>query len=188
MLAYNEITIRKSIILEGEPYEVLSAHVFRKQQRKPVNQTKLRNLISGKTVAHTFAQSDVVEEVELESKRYKYLYNHRGEFWFSEENNPSKRVQFPTDMMEDRQKFLKPDTLVDAVYFKEKLINIRLPVKVDLKVTEAPPGLRGDTAGGGGKVVTLETGATVTAPLFIKEGDMVRINTDTGEYVERAEQ
>lgn len=188
MLAYNEINVRKSIILDGEPYEVLSAHVFRKQQRKPVNQTKLRHLMTGKVLEHSFAQSDVVEEVELATKKYKYLYGHRGEFWFCEENDPSKRFQLPTEFISEKVGFMKPNMIVDVVYFGDKIVTVRVPIKVDLKVTEAPPGIKGDTASGGGKVVTLETGATVTAPLFIKVGDVLRINTETGEYVERAEQ
>jgi len=89
---------------------------------------------------------------------------------------------------------LKPNSLVDALTWKEgmedegegKLIGIRLPIKVELKVIEAPPAIKGDTAKGGNKVITLETGATINAPMFIGEGDVVRINTETGEYVERA--
>ncbi len=82
-------------------------------------------------------------------------------------------------------KFIRPNSVIEAKLFEDKIFGIELPVKVELKVTEAPPAVRGDTAKGGNKLVTLETGATITAPMFINEGDIIRINTETGEYVER---
>src|ERR1700749_493069 len=91
ILEYNEITIGKYIVLDGNPYEVLSSHVFRKQQRKPVNATKLKNLMTGKVTEYSFHQSEKMEEAEIESREVKYLYNSRGEFWFCEANDPSKR-------------------------------------------------------------------------------------------------
>jgi elongation factor P len=83
------------------------------------------------------------------------------------------------------RKFLKPNSLIEAKGFEGNIFGINLPIKIELKVTEAPPAVKGDTAKGGNKLVTLETGATVNAPLFVNEGDIIRINTETGEYVER---
>ncbi len=185
MLEYNEITLRKFIVFENEPYEVLASHVFRKQQRKPVNATKMRNVLSGRIVEHSFHVSDKVDEAEIESKKVKYLYNSRGEWWFCEETDASKRFTIASEMLGDGIKFLKANSIVEAMVYDDKIFGIKLPVKVELRVTDAPPAVKGDTAKGGNKVITLETGATVNAPLFINPDDIVRINTETGEYVER---
>lgn len=186
MLAYNEILSKKHIVYEGAPYEVLDAHIFRMQQRKPVNQTKLKNLFTGKVTEVTFHQADKVNEAEMSSREIKYLYTNKGQFWFCEATDPSTRFQLADEVVGSGGRFLKPNSLIGALSWNEKLIGLKLPIKVDLKVIEAPPAVKGDTAKGGGKVITLETGATLNAPMFIGEGDIVRINTETGEYVERA--
>jgi len=185
MLAYNEITSKKFIVLDGAPYEVLDAHIFRMQQRKPVNQAKLKNLITGKISEYTFHQADKAEEADLQKKQAKYLYNNKGEWWFCEPDDPSKRFKISAEMIGDSGKFLKANSLIDLMVFNEQIIGVKLPIKVELKVTEAPPAVRGNTVQGGTKQVTLETGATIQTPLFVNEGDIVRVNTETGEYVER---
>ncbi len=185
MLDYNEIRERKCIIFDNEPYEVLSSHVFRKQMRKPVNATKLRNLISGRVVEHSFGASDKAEEAEIDKKDVKYLYENKGERWFCEEGNPANRFKLTDELLGVGVKFIRPNSVIVAKSFDDKIFGIELPVKVDLKVTDAPPAVRGDTAKGGNKYVTLETGAQITAPMFVNEGDIIRVNTETGEYVER---
>lgn len=185
MLEYNEIKERKCIIFDNEPYEVLTSHVFRKQMRKPVNATKLRNLISGRVIEHSFGATDKAIEADVEKKKVKYLYNNRGEWWFCEENDPSKRFKLDPEIIGDGAKFLKVNAVIEAKLFNEKIFGIEIPIKVELKVTDAPPAVKGDTAKGGNKYVTLETGAQITAPMFVNEGDIIRINTETGEYVER---
>lgn len=185
LLEYNEITERKLIVLEGAPYEVISSHVFRKQQRKPVNATKLKNLLTGKVTEYSFHQSEKIEEAEIDEKEVKYLYNNRGEWWFCEPNNPSKRFQVPEEIVGPQGKFLKPNTIIKQYLFQDRAIGFRMPITVDLKVTEAPPNVKGDTATGGQKTVTLETGATINVPLFVNEGDIIKINTETEEYRER---
>jgi elongation factor P len=185
MLDYNEVTLRKFIVFEGEPYEVLDSHVFRKQQRKPVNATKLRNLISGRIVEHSFHVADRVEEADLGYRDVKFLYENRGQWWFCEEKDPSQRFKLDVELIGNAGKFMKPNSLIEAMSYEDKIIGVKLPIKVDLQVTDAPPAVRGDTAKGGNKVITVETGATINAPMFINPGDIVRINTETGEYVER---
>jgi elongation factor P len=187
MLEYNEITVRKVILLDGEPYEVLDSHVFRKQQRKPVNQTKLRHIITGKVTEQAFHVSEKVEEADLSNRPVKFLYKNRGEFWFCDPKNPSDRFKLDEAMLGTPMQFVKPNDELLALVFDERIIGVKVPVKVDLKVTEAPPAVRGNTAQGGDKVVTVETGATVTAPLFVGEGDVIRINTEMGSYVERVD-
>ncbi|MBX4198500.1 elongation factor P [Candidatus Parcubacteria bacterium] len=185
MLEYNEITVHKFIIFEGQPYEVLDSHVFRKQQRKPVNAVKMRNLITGNVKEISFHVSEKVEEADLEKKEAKYLYSNRGQHWFREVNDPSKRFELSEALVGEKVKFLKGNSIVKTLLFGDQTIGVEVPIKVDLKVVEAPDAVRGDTAKGGNKQIKLETGAVINAPMFIKEGEIVRINTETGEYVER---
>jgi len=187
MLEYNEILKGKVILIGDEPYEVLDAHVFRKQQRKPVNQTKLRHLITGKVTEQAFHVSEKVDEADLSTKSVKYLYTGKGEWWFCDEKNPADRFKLSQDTIGTGGQFLKPNMLLEALVFDEKIIGIKIPIKMELRVTDAPPAVRGNTSQGGSKIITLETGATVTAPLFINEGDIVRVNTELNEYVERVD-
>lgn len=189
MLNYNELKPGKYIIIDGQPYIVLEFNFLRMQQRKPVAQTKIRNLITGKTIERNFQQSDKFDEAEIEIMPIKYLYNHRGEFWFCSENNPADRFKLEKTIIGDSADLMKANLIVEANIFSaqggDKIISIKLPVKVELKVVEAPPATKGNTAQGGTKQVKLETGAFINTPLFIKEGDVIKINTATKEYVER---
>ncbi len=187
MLDYNEITGGKIITFENEPYEVLSHHVFRKQQRKPVNQTKLRNLKTGKVVEHSFHMSESVHEADMVKKPVTYIYKDKSNYWFHEAGNPSKRFTLSEQLVGTKGRFIKQKETVDALLYNDETIGIVVPVKVALLVTEAAPAVKGNTAQGASKTVTLETGATVNTPLFINEGDIIRINTETGEYTERVE-
>ena len=185
MLEYSEIVTRKMIIFEDEPYEILDSHVFRKQMRKPVNAVKMRNMLNGRVVEHSFQATDKAHEAEIETAKTKYLFNNKGEWWFCPENEPSKRFKLEDTLIGDSRKILKANAIIDVKYFGEIPIGVKLPAKIDLEVTEAPPAVRGDTAKGGNKIITLETGATILTPMFIEPGDIVRINTETGEYAER---
>ncbi len=186
MLEYNEITIGKFIIFDNEPWEVLASHVFRKQQRKPVNATKLKNMITGRVTEYSFHQSEKAEEAELEEKQISFIYEQKGEYWFHEMDDKSKRFPLSDTQVGLGAKFLKAGTTAKAMIFEDKIIGVKLPIKINLKVVEAPPNMRGNTAQGGNKVVKVETGASVNAPLFIEEGNTIVVNTETGEYVERA--
>lgn len=185
ILEYNEIKPRKFIVHEGEPFEVLSSHVFRKQQRKPVNATKLRNLLTGRVAEVSFGQSEKAEEAELDKREVKYLYTNKGEYWFCEKNDPSKRFKLEPEAVEGKIEYVKPNDLVSLLSFENRVIGISIPIKVDLKVIDSPPAVKGNTVQGGSKQVKLETGLTIDGPMFINEGDTIRINTETGEYVER---
>lgn len=187
VLSYNEILPKTVIDYNNEPYEVLSSHIFRMQMRKPVNQTKLRHLVSGKVIEISFHQNETVTEAEVGKMTATYLYTNRGESWFAETGNPKNRFSFSEEAVHDQIQWLAQNAPVEIVTYEEKPITIKIPVKVDLKVVEAPPGIKGDTATGGTKSVKLSTGASVNAPLFINSGDIIRINTDTGDYVERVE-
>ncbi|MES2994429.1 MAG: hypothetical protein V4681_00065 [Patescibacteria group bacterium] len=187
ILSYNEILPKSVIVYNNEPFEVLSSHIFRMQQRKPVNQTKLRHLVSGKVLEISFHQSETVPEADIGKMQATYLYTSRGESWFAEEGNAKNRFAFPENMVHDRVQWLPTNSPVEVLLYNDEPVSIKIPIKMDLKVTEAPPAVRGDTATGGDKKVVLESGAVVSTPLFINVGDILKINTDTGEYVERVE-
>ncbi len=175
------------VVIDGQPYEIIEASFLRMQQRKAVVQVKFRHILNGKIISRNIHQSESFEEADVEKKSVKYLYNHREEYWFSDIDNPSNRFSIKEEAIGSSNVFLKPNSEVTAIIFNGKIVSVKPPIKIDLKVTETPPGDRGDTAAGGKKIATLETGAKITVPLFVKEGDIVRINTETGEYAERVE-
>lgn len=189
-LEYNEIREKKIIIYNGEPCEVIESHVARTQQRKPQNQVKLKTLISGKTINATFHVSESADEADILKRPITFLYHNKGEYWFCDPNDKSKRFKLESILIGNAVKFLKQNSNVEALVWEnedeeEKIIKVTLPIKMQFKVKEAPPAVHGDTSKGGMKVITLENGATLNAPMFINEGDIVSINTETGEYVER---
>jgi elongation factor P len=187
VLSYNEILSKCIIDYNHEPYEVLSAHIFRMQQRKPVNQTKLRHLVSGKVVEISFHQNETVTEADINKMQANYLYTNRGESWFAEVGNAKNRFSFPEEVVHDKVQWLVPNTEVEVLTYEEKPMTIKIAVKVDIEVKDAPPAVKGNTVSGGTKLVELTTGAKIDVPLFINTGDIVRINTDTGTYTERVE-
>ncbi|TSC68066.1 MAG: elongation factor P [Parcubacteria group bacterium Gr01-1014_72] len=129
MLEYSEITPGRYIEYEGEPYEVLSYHVFRKQQRKPVNATKLKHLITGSVKEVSFHQSEKVNEAEVLTREIKYLYNNKGEWWFSEVGDPSKRFKLTEEAVGTGGKFLKQNSVVEIKMWGEKMVGLKLPIK-----------------------------------------------------------
>jgi len=187
VLSYNEILPKTIIKYNNEPYEVLSSHIFRMQMRKPVNQTKLRHLVSGKVVEISFHQNETVAEADVETMQAVYLYTNKGESWFAEVGNPKNRFSFPDEVVHDKVQWLSTNSSVNVLTYEEKPMTIKIPIKVDLAVKDAPPAVKGNTVSGGTKIAELVTGATVDVPLFINPGDIVRINTDTGLYTERVE-
>ncbi|MDP3999152.1 MAG: elongation factor P [bacterium] len=187
MLKYSELKVGTVFRLEGQVFEVIEYEFLRMQASKPVAKVRLKNLTSGQVVGRNFHSNETFEEVEAEWQPLTYLYSHRGEFWFSEKSNPKNRFKLSEEQLGEVSQFLKPNTEVSALKLDGELVSVKAPIKVDFKVTEAPPGERGNTAQGGNKIVTLETGAKLAVPLFINTGDIVRVNTVLGEYVERVE-
>jgi len=189
-LQYNEIREKKIIIHDDEPCEVVESHVARTQQRKPQNQVKLRSLISGKVFPATFHVSDSADEADMEKREVTFLYHNKGEYWFCDPEDKSKRFKLDEALLGNTVKFLKENSNVTALVWtneddEEKIIKLSMPIKMEFKVKEAPPAVRGDTSKGGIKVIILENGAKLNAPMFINEGDIIRVNTETGDYVER---
>jgi len=185
MLAYNELNEGVRFVYEGEPYEVISFAFLRMQQRKPVAQTDIKNLLTGKLLQRNFHSNEVFEEVEIDKEEVKYLYNSKGEFWFSAKNDPSKRFKMSEEAAGMAAHFTKPNTIVTALRWKGDIISVVWPIKADLKITETPPGEKGNSASNTTKTAKVETGAEIQVPMFVNEGDIVRVNTTSGQYVER---
>ncbi len=191
LLEYNEIKQGKIIIYNDEPCEVMDSHVARTQQRKPQNQTKLKSLMTGRTYNATFQGSDQADEADISKRDIKFLYHNKGEYWFCDPSNPANRFKLEEKILGDSVKFLQPNELVTGLVFTdeddvENIISVKLPVKMTFVVKEAAPSIKGSTITNSTKPAALENGAIVNVPMFVNEGDKIVVNTDTGEYVERA--
>ncbi|MCH7882873.1 hypothetical protein IIA95_00420 [Patescibacteria group bacterium] len=197
MLSYSDLQKGITFLLDGEPYQVVESQFLRMQQRKPVMQAKIKNLVSGKVMSKNFHQNESFKEVEIERTPMIFLFEHRDQFTFHVSDNPADRKTLDRIHVGGAAKFLKPNLQVEFQKFSvqggpasnenDTVIGISLPIKIDYIVKEAPPTERGNTAQGGTKEITLENGLRIQVPFFIREGDVVRINTETSEYVERAE-
>jgi elongation factor P len=172
---------------DPDPYKVMEYAFIRMQQRKPVVQLKIKNLITGKSQDYTAHQNEDFFEIEIDTVNANFIYHSKGQYWFHEMGNPKNRFFLTDEVLGDVGQYLKPNTEIKSFKFGEKIIDIELPVKMEFKITEAPPAIKGNTAQGGTKLATIETGAKVNVPLFVNEGDVIRINTTTGQYVERVE-
>jgi len=180
----NSIRVGINILVNEEPYQVLEASFMRTAQRKPVMRTKLKNLLNGKIIEQSFKPGDKVEEADMSKTKASFLYMDDQCHFMNQET--FEQFDFPKDKLGDGVKFLKEGIEVSILNFNNEPVDIELPKKVTLKVTDSPPGVKGDTAGNASKQATLETGLVVNVPLFIKTGEEIVVNTDTGDYVGRA--
>ena len=147
----------------------------------------MKNLRTGNVIERTFHQSDVLEEAYLEKKTVKYLYTNRGESWFCALDNPKDRFSLADEVVGDMPKFVTENSEVEALVFDDAIMSINTPIKVELQVKEAPEAVKGNTSSGATKEATLVTGYTLQVPQFINAGDVVAVNTDSGQYTERVE-
>jgi elongation factor P len=177
MLAHTDLHPGVQFIFEGQPWETA--------QRRPVIQSKIRNLLDGRVQEKNFQQGDMFNEADLGKKEIKFLYQSKGQYFFCEPSDPSKRFSFTEERIGTQAKYLRPNEIVVGIVFDEKIITFKLPIKVQLKVKESAAGIKGDRAQAGTKEAILESGAVVQVPLFIEEGDVIEVNTETGEYVKR---
>ena len=186
-LQYNELASKVNVILDGDPCVVLSANIIKKNRQKASNSVKLKNLRTGSVTTRTFHQSDTLLEAEVLKRTVKYLYHNRGEHFFCSPDNPGDRFSLTDAVVGELAKYVPENSLVKALVFNDEIINIFTPIKVSLRVTEASEAVKGNTSSGATKEVTLETGLKLNVPQFINRDDVVRVNTDTGEYTERLE-
>ena len=180
--------LRKGVAIEvdGQPYEVLDYQRHKMQQRAPVTRLKLRNLKDGKVMERTF-QSYTTEFAlaPIEERPAQFLYSD-GSFYNFMDMESFDQYQLTKEQLGEVIDYLKEETIADVMFYNGSVINVRLPTFVELEVVETPPGFKGDTAQGGTKPARLETGLTVQVPLFINNGDKLKIDTRSGEYTERA--
>lgn len=185
MLNLSDIKAGKNILWEGQPYVVLSHEHSKTGRAGAVLRTKLKNLLTGSVLDKTFQGSEKVDEADMSKTKAQYLYTEGNDFHFMD-NSTYEQFSLSKDVIGNATLYLLEGTDVTVLNFNDIPVNIELPIKVTLTVVEAPPGIKGDTAGTGGKVVKLETGLKVSAPLFVNEGDKIIVNTEKGEYVSRA--
>ena len=184
-LDYTDIQAGVFFKMNGTIYETIESTFSKKSRQKGSNQARIKNLLNGSVTTKTLHASDKMERVSLEKEPYVFVYARGNEAVLHPENKPAERITIPTDAIENIH-LLPSGTKVTALQENDAIITLQLPIKVDLVVKDAPPTIRGNTTQGGNKKVTVETGATINTPLFIETGDCIRVNTTTGEYVERA--
>jgi elongation factor P len=183
----NDMKLGTIVLMNNQPFQVIWSNRMRTAQRKPVMQTKLRNVITGKVMEYSFKFGERIEEADVSREKASFLYaDDSGTHFMNSET--FETVDFAKDITLDQEVFLKEGLEVQILRFNGKPVSVELPIKIDLKVTESPPGVVGNSGGNVTKKIVLETGLQVNAPMFIKEGDVVRVDTRDGEYVERVAQ
>lgn len=185
MLSISEVKLGKLVQINGEPFAVIKADHHKMGRGGAVLKLKLRNVINGNVLEKTMQGNDKMEPAETEKRKANYLYKDESNAYFMD-NESFEQFELSVDQLGSKLKFMKDNTDVDTLYFQGKAVSIDLPIKMDFKVTTAPPGVKGNSAGNVQKMVVIETGAEFSVPMFIEEGDVIRINTDTEEYSERA--
>jgi len=186
MLSMNDIRKGRMITLDGEPYVVVSSEFLRKQQRRPVMKTILRHVRTAQTREHSFQQADKIPEADIERRQCQFLFSSGTTYTFMDQQT-YEQTELTAEAVGDIAPYLIEGQTAEILFFEGTPVTIELPIKIERKVLEAPPGIRGDTSTNVMKEITIEGGARIKAPLFITEGDIIRIDTRTGTYVERAQ-
>ncbi|MBN2415191.1 elongation factor P [bacterium] len=178
--------IRKGMVIkvEGELFTIVDFQHVKPGKGGGFTRTRLKNVKTGSVLERTYRSGEKIDDVRLERRPYQYLYGGDGEYVFMN-NKTYEQVTGNDDVVGDAVEFLKEGMDVEVLFHGEAPLSVELPIFVNLEITRTDPGVRGDTASGGSKPATLETGAVVQVPLFIEEGEIVKIDTRTGEYVER---
>lgn len=174
-----------SIILDGQLYIIVEYQHVKPGKGGAFVRTRLKNLKLGTILDKTFRAGEKIEEAFIEDRKYQFLYRSGQSYYFLDQETFEEVMVPKEELGEPNVKFLKEGMMITASLYKDKLATISLPTFIELKIDQTEPGLRGDTAKGGTKLAKLETGAVVQVPLFINTGDIVKIDTRSGEYVER---
>ena len=177
----------KTFELDGQVMQVVEFQHVKPGKGAAFVRTKMKNVITGAVIERSFSPTDKFEEAVVERKDMQYSYNDGGLYYFMDLES-YELVPLDADKLSDNFKFVKEEMICRIVSYKGNVFAVEPPMFVELAVTETEPGFKGDTATGTTKPATLETGATIKVPLFINEGDVLRIDTRTGEYLERAKQ
>lgn len=182
---YGTSDIRKNlkVKIDGEPYVVVDFQFVKPGKGQAFTRTRLKNMITGAVIDKTYRSGEKLEEAELEEHPLQFMY--RDDIFYFMNTKNYEQIELSEDQVGETANFLLENMEVTALFFEGKPISITLPTFVDIEVTEAEPGVKGDTASGATKNITLSTGAKVQVPLFINQGEWIRIDTRSGEYVER---
>ncbi len=173
--------------MEGNVFQVIEFQHVKPGKGAAFVRTKLKNVISGAVIEKTFSPTDKFENAYVERKDMQYLYND-GELYYFMDLESYEQIPLNSDKLGDNFKFVKEEMLCKIISYKGNVFGVEPPMFVELAVADTEPGFKGDTATGASKPATLETGAQIKVPLFINIGDVLKIDTRTGEYLERAKQ
>jgi len=184
MIDVNELRKSVTFTMDGELFKVIDYQHHKPGRGKAVIRTKLRNLRSGATIDKNFTSGDRVQDIRLDHQTVQYLYSD-GEFYYFMDVETYEQFPLPNAVLEDAKPYLVENMEIELSSYEGERLDVELPITVDLEVIEAPPGFAGDTAQGATKDVTLETGLTISVPLFIQEDDVLRIDTRTSRYLTR---
>jgi elongation factor P len=189
MASYTTAEIRAGmkVLLDGDPYAIVDNEFVKPGKGQAFNRIKVRNLKTGRTIERTFKSGDSLEAADVVDTDMQYLYQD-GDFWIFMEPESFAQHTAGKSAVGEAAQWLKDGTLCVVTLWNGQPLVVNPPPHIELKVVETDPGLRGDTATGGQKPAKLETGAVVRVPLFINEGEIVRIDTRTGEYISRGKQ
>ena len=183
-VSINEIKSGLTLLVDGDVYQVVEFQHVKPGKGAAFVRTKLRNLKNGGIQERTFRGDEKIEEAFIEEKKLQYLYASGNIYHFMDQDN-FEEITISEDLLGDKRKFLKDNLDVVAYSYKNEILNINPPNFIEFKIIHTEPGIKGDTAKSGTKLATIETGATVQVPLFIDVGDTIKVDSRTGEYVER---
>ncbi|MDD4910141.1 MAG: elongation factor P [Candidatus Omnitrophica bacterium] len=185
MLSINQVKTGLTVLVEGNVYMVVEVNHVKPGKGSAFVRTKLRNLKTGNIQEYTFRGEEKIEEAFVDERKLAYSYRAGDMFHFIDQDN-FEDLALHKDNLQGKEPFLKDNLEVSAYFYKGDLLNISLPNTIIVKVEHTEPGIKGDTAKSSGKPATIETGAVVYVPLFVNTGDMIKVDTRTGEYIERA--
>ncbi len=186
-ISTNEFRSGVKILLDGDPYSIVENEMVKPGKGQAFNRVKIRNLKTGRVIERKFKSGESVEAADVVEMDMQYLYQD-GEFWHFMVPESFEQYTAGKSAVGDNAMWLKDGTVCIVTLFNNEPLVVTPPPHIELKVVETDPGLRGDTATGGQKPAKLETGAVVRVPLFINEGEVIRVDTRTGDYISRAKQ
>lgn len=184
MISTAEFRNGAKLEIDGEPFVIIEFQHVKPGKGGAFVRTKLKSLKSGNVIDRTYRSGEKVETPNLEERSMQYLYNTGDEYFFMDSEN-YEQFSMTGKQIGDGAKWLKENMLAQVLYHNGDPINVEVPMFVELKVVKTDPGVKGDTASGGTKPATLETGAIVKVPLYLEEGEVIKVDTRTGEYLER---
>jgi len=184
LISANELRAGVTFELDGEAYVVIQFTHIKPGKGSPFVRLKMKNLITGNVIEQTFRPEEKVKSAYLEHKKMQYLYEADGVYTFMD-SQTYEQVALTKADLGDSVNYLIENIVVDVVYFQDKPVSVELPTFIEATITHTEPGVKGDTATGANKTAEIETGYSLMVPLFVNEGDKIRIDTRSGEYLER---